>query len=165
MGDTYSNDLPGSLSCIASLLQTQLDELLQEKARIKLRLRNLRHRLSILKASSKNKKRTARRDVSALRSNAIHRTQARRTFRLQEELARACRIAFLELGGSATAEELQAAILRRGSFSFNALEKEPIVAINHILVALARSGEAISGNERPQSRWAYQSARRCSNDL
>jgi regulator of replication initiation timing len=160
VSDTFSNDLSGSLNCFAGSLQTQLDELLQEKARIKLRMRNLRHRLGVLRASSKKKERAARAG-SHLRSIAIRRAQARPTCDLHEELARACRIAFLELGQSATAEQLLAAILRRGSFSFNAIENNPLVSINHLLISMAQRGEAISSNEGTQSRWAYRPKSQC----
>jgi hypothetical protein len=161
VSNNVSNELTGPLNCIVGVLQTELDQLLQQKARIKLRMRNLHNRLSVLQADSRKKKRRISRTKSRRPPNATRRARAQQIFHLHEELARACRIAFLELGGSATPDELYAAILRRGSFSFPAIENKPTVSISHVLVSMAQSGEAVSSNEGSQSRWAYQPKARC----
>jgi hypothetical protein len=154
VSNIFSNDLSGSLNCIVGLMQTELDDLLQQKARIKLQMRNLRHRLGILQAGSRKTNRTSR-PMARRPPNASRRAQARKICHLHEELARACRIAFLELGGIATPDELYAAILRRGSFMFPAIQNKPTVSISQVLVSMAQCGEATSSNQGPQSRWTH----------
>lgn len=160
MSNTLSNELTGPLNCIVDMLQTELDQLLQQKARLKLRMRNLRNRMRILQADSRKEKRISRAKPRRP-PNATRRAQIRQGCRRQEKLARACRIAFLELGGSATPDELYAAILRRGSFSFQAIDNKPTVSISHVLDSMAQCGEAACSPEGPQSRWAYQPETRC----
>jgi len=52
-------------------------------------------------------------------------------------LKRACRIALMEAGGSASAEEVHSRILRRGSFSFRDTE-HAVVAVERMLGSLLR---------------------------
>jgi len=140
-----------SLTEVVALLQAELDELLQQKAGIKLRMRNLRRRLGILQAGcvgARSVRRKSRRSGTVAR-----RAQSRKICHLHDELSRACRIAFLELGGTATAEEIYTAIARRGSFVFSLLEEHSIAAIARTLESMAQSGEVACGSD---SRWTFQ---------
>jgi len=140
-----ANSTPSPLNEIVELLQTELDELLQQKARIRQQMRNLRRRVSILRANNKRTARRSRsRDLRAASLNERH---------LLSELARACRIAFLELDGTATPEELYSAIVRRASFSFSLLQGNAIVAIERALSSMAQPGESVRGLE---SQWMYR---------
>jgi hypothetical protein len=142
----------GSLSDIVELLQTELDQLLEKKARIRQNMRNLRRRLGILQANSSKEQTT--RPISRRSRNRSRRTESRKIRHLHEELARSCRIAFLELGGTATVDELYGAIVRRGSFLFSLLDENPISAVIRTLTSMAESGEAVCG---ANSRWTYKS--------
>ncbi|HZQ20908.1 MAG TPA: hypothetical protein VFA90_19620 [Terriglobales bacterium] len=140
-----------SINDTIALLQAELDELLQQKATIKLRMRNLRRHLGMLKVdsgSAHTRSRKRRRSVTA-----AHRAENLKIRRLHSELSRACRIALMELGGTATAEELYAAIMRRGSFSFSLLKENPTAAIARALNAMARSSEVVRASDL---RWTYQ---------
>lgn len=140
-----------SLNDTVALLQEELDELLQQKAAIRSRMRNLRRHLSILQtdsASAQHPRRKRWRSVTT-----AHRAQTRKIRQLHDELARACRIAFMELGGAATDEELQAAIVRRGSFSFALVKENPSAAITRTLHSMAQSSEVVPASD---SRWSYQ---------
>lgn len=146
-----SNGARGPLNDTVALLQAELDELLQQKARIKLRMRNLKRHLGIVETgsgSARTRRRKRWRSVTA-----AHRAETRKICQLHDELSRACRIAFMELGGTATAEELCAAIVRRGSFSFALLKENPSSATIRTLHSMARSSEVVSASD---SRWSYQ---------
>jgi hypothetical protein len=129
----------------------ELDELLERKARIKLRMRNLRVRLRSLERESPSGLRKKYRRSQSL----VRKAQAREMRQLQEELHRACRIAFLELGGTATPDALHSAIERRGSFSFGTMNEKPVVAIIRTLTAMAESGEATCCPNGSQPKWSY----------
>jgi hypothetical protein len=144
-------DLRRSINCIVILLQTELDDLLQQKATNKLRLRTLRRHLASLRNESCRRP-SARSKYRRLQDG---RAQAAKLRQAIEELRRACRIAFLELGGSATAHELYLAITRRESFSFAAIKEEPIVAIIRTLTSMAKSGEATCGINGSRPKWTH----------
>lgn len=145
--DASSDTLQRSITHTAGQLQAQLDELLQQKARTQLRLRSLRRRLSILQdppGRKKLKKQRRPRNIAGQR-------ESRKLRQFHEDLMRACRIAFLELGGTAKPHELCSAIIRRGSFSFEAIKTEPVLAVIRMLTSMAHRGEAIciaSGSEQ-----------------
>jgi regulator of replication initiation timing len=146
-----ANGGQGSVNEIVDLLQAKLDELLQQKAAIRLHMRNLRRRLGILRANSNNGRAT--RPNARRTRNQAQRAESRKVCHLHEELARACRIAFLELGETATPDELYAAIQRRGSFSFSLLEEKPESAVLRILTTMGERHEAVRGSN---SRWTYK---------
>jgi hypothetical protein len=84
--------------------------------------------------------------------NVTRRAEAREMCRFHEGVWRACRIAFLEVGGTATPKELYSAIVRRGSFSFGVHDGDAITAIVRTLTSVAGAGMAICGSD---SRWTY----------
>lgn len=147
-----SEPLQSAVHCVVAQLQMELDELLERKARIKLRMRNLRLRLRSLQRESASGLRKKRRRSQSL----VGRAQAREMRQLQEELHQACRIAFLELGGTATPDALHSAIARRGSFSFATIKEKPIIAIIRTLSAMAESGEATCSPNGSQPKWSYR---------
>lgn len=136
---------------VVALLQAELDELLQEKEKIRLRMRNLRRRLA-----SSNPRKAARGQSRKLRNIARH-AEGRKVRHLHDELSRACRIAFLELRAAATPEDLYHAIVRRGSFSFALIKENPIALIKRTLISMAESGEVICCSA---SDWAYRAVPR-----
>ena len=147
----FGADGPGhSITDTVALLQAELDKLLQQKATIKLRMRTLRRHLGLLQTASVSTQRRRRKRWRSVA--AAHRTETRAIRRLHDELSRACRIAFMELGGTATAEELHGAIARRGSFSFSLLKESPSAAITRTLNSMALSDEVVRGSG---SRWSY----------
>lgn len=146
-----ANGAGDSINNTVALLQAELDELLQQKATIRLRMRNLRRHLGTLEAGSGSAKHRRRKRGRAV--TAAHRAETRKVCQLHDELSRACRIAFMELGGTVTAEELYAAIVRRGSFSFSLLKETPGAAITRALNSMARSSEVLRALD---SRWTYQ---------
>jgi regulator of replication initiation timing len=146
-----SESQESSVQCVVRQLQLELDELLDRKARIKLRMRNLRVRLRSLERGASGALRKKHRRSQSL----TRRAQADKLRELQEELYRACRIAFLELGGTATPEALHLAIVRRGSFSFAALQEEPIAAIIRTLTEMAQSGEATCSTNGSEPQWRH----------
>ena len=154
MSSTEQNELQRSLASIVVSLQSELDELLLHKARIKLRMRTLRRRLGVLQAGS-DRNAASRRWPKKAKS-----MQAREMSRSQEKLWRACRIAFLDLGGTATAEELYSAIARRGSFSFAATGNNGVTAIVRTLSALVQLGEVSCSINDSDQKWTYRAGGR-----
>jgi regulator of replication initiation timing len=148
------DELTRSLNSIVVSLQAELDEALQQKASIKLRMRNLRRHLGMLQARAHNKSKP--RGKSPKPQNVDTHAQAREMCRLQEKLWRACRIAFLEFGGTATSEELYSAIMRRGSFPFTASGNDGVAEIVRTLTSLARSGEVVCNTNSSQRKWTYK---------
>lgn len=147
-----SEALHSSIQCVVAQLQRELDELVQRKADIKLRIRGLRRRLSSVQREWTPETSRARYRKS---ENLARRAQAFKMRQLQQELHRACRIAFLELGGAATPDALHSAIARRGSFSFAEINETPLIAIARTLAAMAKSGEATCNNNGSQPRWTH----------
>ena len=153
MPDPASDNLRRSIACIVGLLQGELEALLEQKSTIKLRLRALRRRLSSLPGESPRGPKT--RSKYRRSQKAAGRGQARELRQLHEQLRRACRIAFLELGGTATPDQLCSAIIRRGSFSFAAINEQPVTAIRHMLTSMAQSGEATCSSNGTHPKWVY----------
>jgi hypothetical protein len=156
--DMRFDELMRSLNSIVVELQAELDETLQQKASIKLRMRNLRRHLGMLQARAYSK--STSRGKSRRSQNAAAHAQARERCRLQENLWRACRIAFLELEGTATSEELYYAILRRGSFSFTTSGADAVTDIVRTLTSVASSGEVVSSTNNSERRWTYNGSGR-----
>jgi hypothetical protein len=159
MSSVDPNELERSLNSIAGMLQAELDEALQQKVNIKLRMRSLRRHLGILEAKS-NGKSASRAKFHRARS-AVRRALAQEMSRAHEELWRACRIAFLELGGTATPEELYSAIARRKSFSFAAIGDEALIAVRRVLNSMLQSGEVVSSAANSPPQWTYKGVARC----
>lgn len=149
--NVQANGVQNSLNDTVALLQAELDELLEQKATIRLRMRNLKRHLGIVEAGSASVPVRRRKRWQSV--TAAHRAENRKLRRLHDELSRACRIAFMELGGTASAEQLCAAIVRRGSFSFSLLKERPGAAITRTLNSMARSSEVVRASD---SRWTFQ---------
>ena len=142
------------MNCVVVQLQKELDELLEAKTLIKKRMRTLRRHLSSLqdKTNPKLTRRHYRHSESLVR-----RKQVGKMRQLQQELHRACRIAFLELGRRATVDSLHSAIVRRGSFSFAALKERPAIAVLRALTFMAQSGEITCSTTDSEPMWTYNS--------
>ncbi len=77
-----------------------------------------------------------------------------RTRHPRPALTRACRIALLEAGGTATPDEIRRLIVRRGSFSFSfAAHGSADAVIVRTLELMVRSGEARRIEPLSQSLW------------
>ena len=156
INEADSESLRRSINCIVVivvLLQRELDELLQQKAGLKIRMRSLRRRLSSLRDEASHrtfKMRKYRRSQKTAR-----RAQVGKLRQELAELRRACRIVFLELGGTATPDELYSAINRRGSFSFGRIKEKPIVAILRTLTSMAQPREATCSTNGSLPKWSY----------
>jgi hypothetical protein len=87
---------------------------------------------------------------SSLRGPARH---------VKGELTRACRIALIEVGGSASADDIRGRIVRRGSFSF-ADPGSAEVAILRTLKFMSDSGEVRRLEVNSQSLWQRTEPRR-----
>src|SRR5581483_11172610 len=149
-----SENVQSSMNCVVIQLQRELDELLGAKALIKKRMRILRRNLSSLQGEMSPG--IARRKYRYSES-LVRRKEVGKMRQLQQELHRACRIAFLELGGTATADALYSAIARRGSFSFAEIKQKPTIAILRALTFMAQSGEITCSRTESEPKWTYNS--------
>jgi hypothetical protein len=141
---------------VLTLLRAELDELAGRKAELERRKRKLlRLRYSLLAGALRSpafgagslKSPRQRKRVERAKSNA------RKSRRQHKELTRACRIAFLDAGGSATPDQIYWLIVRRRSFSFIDLDEEPASAIARTLHLMAETGEATCITNDPNSCW------------
>lgn len=74
---------------------------------------------------------------------------------VRSELARACRIALMEISEAASVETIYDRIERRGSFAF-AGYKRPLWAIRLAMSAMVKRGEASLLNEAGSRRWRWE---------
>jgi len=74
---------------------------------------------------------------------------------VRSELARACRIALMEINEPASVETIYDRIERRGSFAF-AGYKRPLRAIGLAMFAMVKRGEARLLNEAGSRRWRWE---------
>jgi len=130
------------VSGVVQRAYVELQQLFEQRRAIKRRMKSLRQALRGLQqgvggaAQSSDAVAVSAepRDATTtpdLRCNSRSEHSPRGGSRLQ----RACRIALLEAGGTASAEEIYLRILRRGSFSFRYRES-PVIAIARVLTTL-----------------------------
>ena len=135
---------------VVEMVHAELRELLRREGEIRRRLRALQQTLSGLQQGVGEEIRGTGSSAGqvALSPQRTGLTQLRvgdspspeHSLRLDHtpsRLKRACRIALMEAGGSASAEEVHARILRRGSFSFRDTE-HAVVAVERMLGSLLR---------------------------
>jgi hypothetical protein len=158
VSDFAPDRLHASVQNLVILMRSQLDELVRRKAdlgRRRRKLLRLRHRLLC------GARRSPGYGAGALKSsrlrNYVKRASAgaRKFQRLHNNLRRACRIAFVEVGGVATPDQIYSLIVRRCSFSFIDVEAEPADAIVHTLNVMAKAGEVQCLTSDPNSAWKF----------
>lgn len=153
MGDIVPDVWIVSVQSVMSLLQAELDRLIAQKTELERRRRSLYRRLDTLLEGPSRRRPYG---VGALKSSRLcahpryASESARDSWRVHNELRRACRIALMEAGGTATADEIYSHIVRRDSFCFTSL-KEPIPAIVRTLSLMAEAGEASRMTGAPDS--------------
>lgn len=118
-------------------MQQEIDELLQQKAAVENRIRNLRRQLK--------GKRVFQGDEPVVRA-PIHTSRDTMQFSY-DDLKRACRIALLEAGGAANAEQIYSLIVRRGSFVFPDSSEQALHSVVHALSTMHQAGELSHSNE------------------
>ena len=158
MDDPSSHDPHEALNHLAQLMQKELDDLLQQKASLRRRMQKLHRVLRQLRVgrdSSASNSKPSKSNKAAV----VDREKARTRRALYEQLWRACRIAFLEMGGIASSHQVYELIKRRGSFSFDALDEEPLAAITRILHLMANAGEAERTGDQNNPTWRYMTAK------
>jgi hypothetical protein len=139
-------NLTSPLRSVIRAMQCELDELVQQKAALTRRARNLRRQLSarspippsgpIIKRenSPDTKRRYYRRSLD---------NSSRLTGQFSDErLKRACRIALMEAEGEATPDRILALISRRGSIVFRNQKEDPISLIICALNVMCDFNEA-----------------------
>lgn len=140
-------------------MQAELDKLTERKAQLRRRMRGLRRMLKVFPAKpARNlasepdclKPRQPRRLRQTLK-----RAEGRESRQLCDKLKRACRIAFLEAGGTATPDEICSSIMRRNSFSFTSADEPPAVVIIRILNLMSQTGETQCVSSDQYSFWRY----------
>lgn len=156
MNAPSSDDPHESLNNLARLMQNELDHLLEQKEGLRRRMQKLRRVLHELRGSRDS---SSSKVSKSRRWRTADREAARKHRALYEQLWRACRIAFMEMGGVASSHQIYALIKRRGSFSFGALEEEPMVAITRVLNLMAHAGEAERIGDQNNPTWRYMTAR------
>jgi len=146
MIDFVPGQLNSSVRGIIELMQGELDELVQQKAALARRARNLRRLLYTISTEGRD---PAVSGASALKSRGYRRyrhalkSATSRTVQCSyHELRRACRIALMEAGGTAAPDQIHSLVVRRDSFLFAALNEEPVDAIVRVLNIMAEAGEA-----------------------
>jgi hypothetical protein len=142
---------------IVNLLQKDLDDLIRQKTDVRRRIRGLSR---ILREQSFRTRLGAPGRASHAPkflhfSTRVGRPRARKSERLQFELTRACRIAFMDAAGTATPDQICSSIERRGSFSFIDLDDKPIELVIRILKFMAETGEVKCMTSDPHSPWTH----------
>jgi hypothetical protein len=121
---------------IVNAIQAEIDALVQEKADLHRRRRNLWRRLQACEIGP-NLSRCSNIHRSKRERSAVGRAMASKSRHLYAGLHRACRIAIMETGENPSAEEIYIQIVRRGSFNFDDLQENSISAIARTLSAYA----------------------------
>jgi hypothetical protein len=142
---------------IVNLLQKDLDDLIRQKIDVRRRIRSLSRKLREQSSPTALSARGRATHAQKFRqiSTTVGRPRGRKSERLQFELTRACRIAFMDAGGTATPDQVCFSIERRGSFSFIDLDEKPIDLVIRILNFMAETGEAKCASSDPHSPWTY----------
>ena len=133
-------NLPASLHQVVSVIYSQMDDLARQKADLRREMRNLRRQLHILRNAQRPAKLAKGSRQGSRRKRMLHKVRSRRPREFSDALWRACKIALLEVEGDATATEIHARIMRRGSYVF-AIGEDPIAAIMNTLSVMYESGE------------------------
>lgn len=147
-----------------------MDELLQQKAAVVNRIRNLRRQLRGKRVFQGDERVASENGALNLRNRrrsrkaAIHRSRDTMQFSY-DDLRRACRIALLEAGGAANAERIYSLIVRRGSFVFSDSNEQALDAVEHALSTMHEAGELSLSNEDQTScsRVVFQMDADCSD--
>jgi hypothetical protein len=154
----------GPLSSVANQIQTELHELVTRADDLRQRIRSIRKVLRGLQdmanpssfESGAARSTWPRANADSVVNGRIHRYSpsiSRRTPRREAvSLERACRIALMEVAGSASIEEIYGRIVRRGSFSFTNLKhaKPPLAEVLH---AMTCAGEVRCLRNGARWRW------------
>lgn len=149
-------ELNRSLRSVVGNLQNEIDELLEQKAAILRRTRNLRRQLrekraeleeQLIAESIRNRRPVGHRAFT--RPSPNHAEDAQRD--VYDDLMRACRIALMEAGGTATPHQVQSLIERRGSFSFARVPESASDSVQQILDIMYRAGELCLAARDPGS--------------
>lgn len=148
-----------SLNHLANLMQKELDHLLEQKAGLRRRMQKLRRMLLQLRGKPQNASAKNKSSSNSRRARAAAREKGRIRRELYEQLWRACRIAFMESGGVASPDHIYTLVKRRGSFSFEALEEEPMAAIDRTLTLMLYAGEAERTGDERNPVWRYMTAK------
>lgn len=140
---------------IVDTMQKELDDLIRQKRNIRRQMRSLKRSLHRFPSGSGSAGRSGTALKSQQFSSKAGRPRGRKFERLQFELKRACRIAFMDAGGVATPDQICCSITRRGSFSFINLRENPTEMIVCILNLMAETGEVQPMSSDPRSGWTY----------
>ncbi len=144
-----------SVRGVVSIMQAELDSLFEQTLELRHRIRKLRRTLRKFLVTKNSSRGRQSRKLHHSRA-AASRANGHKIRTLHELLERACRIALMEAGGEASIEQIQSLIVRRDSFSFDALDDEPLAAIARTLQMMIQTGEVrcLSSEDGSQLRYA-----------
>jgi hypothetical protein len=142
--------IQNSLGEVVKLAQTQLHDLLTRREEIGRRIRNLRQAVGGLESVPSE----PALDRAIIRGLAVgSRSHTRgRSNQACLNLKRACRIALMEVGETASPEEIHSRIVRRGSFTFGDADFA-LPAIVRALHAMAYAREVRRLEDSQGCRW------------
>jgi hypothetical protein len=143
-------ELQPLLRKVTDVIQQEIDQLLNQKTILRRRAGNLRSQLAAARLPQ-----ACDPVVSAakVRTRARSRRAATRSFNDAtlhscDKLMRACRIALMDAGGTADADQIHSLIVRRGSFDFSDLSTPSLDSIMRALKMMYEAGELSSTEGR-----------------
>jgi hypothetical protein len=142
--------IQNSLGEVVKLAQTQLHELVTQREEITRRIRNLRQAVNGLE-SGPSEPGLDRSIIKGLAVGSRSHTRGR-SKQPYLNLKRACRIALMEVGETASPEEIHSRIVRRGSFTFGDADFA-LPAIVRALNAMAYAREVRRLEDSQGCRW------------
>ena len=151
--DNVTAELQPSLRKMTDVIRQEIDQLVNQKTILGRRSRNLRRQLTAARSTQAFGPVVS---AAKVRARAVSRRAATRSFNdatlhSYDKLRRACRIALMDSGGTANADQIHSLIVRRGSFDFSDLNTSSFDSIMQALKMMYEAGELSASTQARDS--------------